>query len=161
MFLGALLAWANMPSYQMSDDAKADRIVVRKAARRLDLYRDMTLLGSYSISLGGQPEGPKQSEGDGRTPEGVYAVDYRNANSSFHRALHISYPSARDVAAAKAAGVNPGGLIMIHGLRNGLGFLGHLHTLIDWTEGCIAVTNNEIDEISRAVPDGTPVIIEP
>jgi len=99
--------------------------------------------------------------GDGRTPEGDYVIDYHKPNSSFHRALHISYPSPLDVANALSRGVEPGGLIMIHGMKDGLRYLGRLHTFLDWTDGCIAVTNSEIEEISRVVADGTPIRIEP
>lgn len=88
-------------------------------------------------------------------------MDYRKADSSFHRALHLSYPSAADRARAVAQGVDPGGLIMIHGLKNGLGWLGRLHRLFDWTDGCIAVTNPEIEQIWQSVPDGTPIELRP
>jgi len=159
--LAGTLAWAQHSAAPLPDGVRADRVVVNKSAHRLELYRGTELLRSYSVSLGRGPAGPKQHEGDGRTPEGSYTLDYRKADSSFHRALHVSYPSPADAAAAKAAGVNPGGLIMIHGMRNGLGFLGKLHTLIDWTDGCVAVTDSEIEEIWRVVPDGTPIHIEP
>ncbi|HET7810353.1 MAG TPA: L,D-transpeptidase family protein, partial [Steroidobacteraceae bacterium] len=145
----------------LPEGTRADRVVVSKSARSLELYRGSELLRSYPVSLGREPVGPKQREGDGRTPEGRYTLDYRKLDSSFHRALHISYPSPADSASAKSAGLNPGGLIMIHGMRNGLGFLGRLHTWVGWTDGCIAVTNNEIEEILRVVPDGTPIEIKP
>jgi murein L,D-transpeptidase YafK len=113
------------------------------------------------VSLGDDPIGPKRAEGDGRTPEGVYVLDSRKSDSSFHRALHVSYPSASDAVQARASGVNPGGLIMVHGLPNGLGLLGRLHRFYDWTDGCVAVTNAEIEEIWSAVTDGTQIRIEP
>jgi len=156
-----IIWWAQQSAPPLPESARADRVVVKKSARVLELYEGTELLSSYKVSLGRNPHGPKRREGDGRTPEGVYKLDYRKVDSSFHRALHISYPSAADSAAAAAAGVNPGGLIMVHGLRNGLGFLGRLHTLVDWTDGCIAVTDAEIEEISRVVPDGTPIYIGP
>jgi murein L,D-transpeptidase YafK len=109
----------------------------------------------------GVPWDPKQREGDLKTPEGDYAIDGRLEASAFHRALHVSYPNARDRAAAARAHVNPGGAIMVHGIRNGLGWLGRLHRRVDWTSGCIALTDREIEEIWRAVPDGTPILIEP
>lgn len=136
-------------------------MVVRKRARTLELYQGGRLLRAYSIALGRDPRGPKQQEGDGRTPEGRYVLDYRNPRSSYHRALHVSYPSATDIADARSRGVSPGGQIMVHGVRNGLGFVGRLHRIFDWTDGCIAVTDREIDEIWRSVADGTPVEIEP
>ena len=136
-------------------------MVVRKRARTLELYQGGRLLRAYSIALGRDPRGPKQQEGDGRTPEGRYVLDYRNPRSSYHRALHVSYPAATDIADARSRGVSPGGQIMVHGVRNGLGFVGRLHRIFDWTDGCIAVTDREIDEIWRSVADGTPVEIEP
>jgi murein L,D-transpeptidase YafK len=125
------------------------------------LYRGEVLLKSYCVSLGSQPRGAKEVEGDGRTPEGSYFISNRNPHSGFHRALQISYPSASDTARARAIGKEPGGEIMIHGLRNGLGWLGRWHRLWDWTAGCVALTNAEMDELWRAVPTGTPVQIKP
>jgi murein L,D-transpeptidase YafK len=105
--------------------------------------------------------GAKQFEGDGRTPEGTYNIAGRNPQSEFHRALRISYPLADDIARAKAAGKSPGGDIMIHGLHNGLGWLGRWHRWCDWTAGCVALTDAEIEEVWKAVPDGTAVVIQP
>jgi murein L,D-transpeptidase YafK len=160
-FVIAALAWANWPAASIGEGVKADLVVVRKSARVLELYSGNTMLKSYVVSLGDDPVGPKRAEGDDRTPEGAYVLDYRKSDSSFHRALHISYPSVSDVAQAHASGVNPGGLIMVHGLPNGLGLLGRLHRLYDWTDGCVAVTNAEIEEIWSAVADGTQIRIEP
>ena len=123
------------------------------------LLRAGTPIKEYEVALGSDSVGRKAQEGDGRTPEGSYVIDYRKPNSSFYRALHISYPDAADRAQATVRGVNPGGLIMIHGIRNGLGIVGRWHRLMDWTNGCIAVTNSEIEEIWAAVPDGTPIEI--
>lgn len=155
------MIYAHWPRRPLPPNARANRIVVRKNARTLELYRGTQLLRSYAIALGRDPFGPKQQEGDGRTPEGRYVLDYRNPRSSYHKALHVSYPSAADTAAAQGRGVSPGGLIMIHGVRNGLGYIGRLHRIFDWTDGCIAVTDREIDEIWRTVADGTPIEIEP
>jgi murein L,D-transpeptidase YafK len=119
------------------------------------------LLKTYRVSLGGDPTGTKQFEGDGKTPEGNYTIDRRNSDSSCHLALHISYPAASDVSRANAVGKSPGGDIMIHGLRNGFGWLGRWHRFRDWTAGCVAVTNAEMDELWRAVPEGTDVVIQP
>lgn len=157
----ALGTWAPWPRQPLPAGVTADRIVVKKSERVLELYRGATLLRSYPVSLGGEPVGAKREEGDGRTPEGRYIVDYRNANSGLHRALHVSYPRPEEEAAARARGVPAGGLIMIHGLPNGYGFLGRLHLARDWTLGCVAVTDPEIDEIWRVVPDGTPVEFRP
>jgi murein L,D-transpeptidase YafK len=139
----------------------ADRIVVEKSKRTLSLYRAGKLLKSYKIALGKNPVGPKQREGDSRTPEGSYVIDFRKADSKFHRALHISYPNAEDRRRARERGVQPGGAIMIHGLPNGTGAIGAAHRLRDWTDGCIAVTNEEIEEIWKVVPNGTAIVIRP
>lgn len=140
---------------------QADHVVVEKQARRVTLMRGDRVLKIYAIALGGQSRGPKVCQGDNRTPEGTYVIDSRNGNSRFHRALHVSYPNARDREAARKARCNPGGDIMVHGLPNGYGWLGRSHTLHDWTQGCIAVTNDEIEEIWRLVPNGTPIEIKP
>ena len=137
------------------------RNVGAKAARRLALYQRGVLLKSYAVSLGPDPISPKWREGDGRTPEGEYRIDYRKADSSFHRALHISYPGPKDIAVARAHGVSPGGLVMIHGTKNGLSRHQEEQLPADWTNGCVAVTDREIDEIWRMVPDGTRIIFEP
>ena len=113
------------------------------------------------MSLGREPVGPKRFEGDGKTPEGQYVIDTRKEDSSFHLALHVSYPSRQDTVYAESQDQSPGGAIMIHGIRNGLGFLGPLHRAYDWTQGCIAVTDAEIEELWRAVPNGTPIEIRP
>jgi murein L,D-transpeptidase YafK len=144
-----------------AEPTKADRLLIEKTARRLTLFASGAPIRSYVVSLGGNPVGPKQREGDERTPEGLYSINARNSNSSFHRSLQISYPNDQDRARAASAGVDPGGLIMIHGIRNGLGWVGRLHRFFDWTDGCIAVTDAEIDEIWRMVEIGTPVEIKP
>jgi murein L,D-transpeptidase YafK len=140
---------------------RATEVLVEKAARRLTLLHDGRVLGTYTVALGGAPAGPKQQEGDGRTPEGTYAIDFKNARSHFHLALRISYPNAADRASARRRGVAPGGDIMIHGLPNGLGWLADLHRQRDWTDGCVAVTDREIEEIWRVVDVGTAVEIKP
>ena len=140
---------------------QADAVVVDKAARRLTLMREGAVLAEYAISLGGAPAGHKQREGDERTPEGTYVIDWRNGQSIAHLSLHISYPNADDRNAAAARGEDPGGNIMIHGILNGWGWLGALHLGWDWTNGCIAVTNTEMREIWSLVPNGTPITILP
>jgi len=132
-----------------------------KAERRLLLFRGDTLLVSYRVALGSAPVGPKERRGDGRTPEGRYQIDWRLENSDYHRALHVSYPNAADRARARAARVDPGGRIMIHGLPNGLDEIGTDHRSGDWTDGCIAVTNEEMDQVWRLIPDGVPIDIVP
>lgn len=116
---------------------------------------------SYRVALGRAPAGDKRRIGDGRTPEGVYTIDGRNGASEFHRSLHVSYPSAADRRSAHEAGDDPGGDIMIHGLPDDAAWVGGDHTRFDWTEGCIAVTNEEIDELWELVADGTPIEIRP
>jgi lipoprotein-anchoring transpeptidase ErfK/SrfK len=150
-----------IPDASLPANRIANWILVEKKARRLTLFHDNTPIKIYDIALGRQPEGPKQFEGDNRTPEGRYIIDSRNRNSSYHRALRISYPNRKDSAFAARQKRPAGGSIMIHGLPNGMGSLGPLHRLRDWTAGCIAVTNTEIEEIWRAVPNGTPIEIRP
>ena len=158
----AVLAWANAPLDALSSDARADRVVVDKSDRTLWLLEGADTLKAYRVSFGAAPDdGHKQREGDERTPEGTYALDWRNAESCCYRSLHVSYPDPEDVARARAEAVSPGGMIMIHGLTNGLGWLGRLHRFADWTDGCIAVTNPEMAEIWDAVPNGTPIEIRP
>jgi murein L,D-transpeptidase YafK len=158
---GGLAAYRFWPSQPLPAGARADKVLVLKGERRLELLKDGKTLKSYRVALGWSPRGHKQREGDGKTPEGKYVIDARNAGSGFHRALHISYPRPQDRARARKQGVSPGGQIMIHGIKNGVGWIGPLHRLYDWTNGCIAVTDEEIREIWRAVPNGTPVEIRP
>jgi murein L,D-transpeptidase YafK len=146
---------------RLAPAAKADRVEVVKSRRELTLYRGGKPLKTYKVALGGEPIGAKTRVGDHRTPEGRYVLDFRNANSRFHLSIHISYPNAADRERAKKLGVAPGGAIMIHGLPRAFAFLGSLHRQHDWTDGCIAVTNEEMDEIWSAVPDGTPIEIKP
>lgn len=140
---------------------KIDSILVYKAKREMLLLAQGKTIKRYRIALGDAPVGPKQQEGDERTPEGIYVIDYRNKNSHYHRSLHISYPNAADRKAAKKRGVNPGGMIMIHGLPNQ--FKGPDSTVVgyDWTDGCIAVSKTEIEEIWDLVSDGTRIEIKP
>jgi murein L,D-transpeptidase YafK len=138
-----------------------DRVLIDKSERKLMLLRGEEPLRTYAVALGAAPKGAKQFEGDQRTPEGVYTIDFRNDASAFHLALRISYPNEADRVRALEAGMDPGGQIMIHGLKNGQGWLGERHLADDWTDGCIAVTNAEIEEIWSLVDLGTPVEIRP
>jgi len=138
-----------------------DRIRIEKSTRRLMLISQGEVLKSYKIALGGNPIGPKERQGDNKTPEGTYVIDARNRESRFHLSLHISYPNERDKKRAKELGVSPGGDIMIHGIKNGFSRVGDAHTGVDWTKGCIAVTDQEIDEIDKLAPNGTIVEIRP
>jgi len=138
-----------------------DRILIEKSARRLMLISQGEVLKSYKIALGGNPIGPKERQGDNKTPEGTYVIDARNKDSRYHLSLHVSYPNERDKKRAKELGVSPGGDIMIHGIKNGFSQVGDAHSGVDWTKGCIAVTDQEIEEIEKLAPNGTIVEIRP
>lgn len=156
LLLGLLLS----PAVAQSG-AAVDHVVVYKHDRKLILLSRGKPVKWYRVALGGNPTGPKIQEGDHRTPEGSYVLDSRNPNSHFYKAFHISYPSSKDVAAAKRLGVKPGGDIMLHGLPKEYAWVGKAHTLHDWTDGCIAVTNEEMDQLWKLVPVGTPIEIKP
>ena len=139
----------------------ADKVLIEKQARQLTLIAKGEVIKTYTIALGGNPVGPKEREGDNKTPEGIYFIDSRNGNSGYHLSLHISYPNELDSMRARDRGVRPGGDIMIHGIKNGFSPVGTSHAESDWTQGCIAVTNQEMEEIYKLVPDGTLVEITP
>lgn len=148
------------PPAEQPKSARADFVLVEKSSRRMTLLREGCTLAHYEISLGADgDDGHKRFEGDERTPQGIYTIDWRNPHSVAHLSLRISYPDAEDIAYAKDQGRDPGGNIMIHGWPNGWGFLAGLHRYIDWTNGCIAVTNAEMQQIWSLVPDGTPIEI--
>jgi len=140
---------------------KADSILILKRDHVMQLLAGGKIIRTYKVALGSGGLEPKEREGDARTPEGHYIIDARYAQSHYHKALHVSYPNTEDRARAAKLGVSPGGAIMIHGLPNGKGWVGAAHRLYDWTLGCIAVTDEEIDEIWNLVPVGTPVEIRP
>ncbi|WP_265088950.1 murein L,D-transpeptidase family protein [Psychrobacter sp. CMS30] len=143
----------------MLNNIVIDKVFVDKSARTLQLLSDNKVIKTYHIALGGNPVGHKQQQGDKRTPTGSYILDYKNEKSKFYRSIHVSYPNAADKARAKSRGVSPGGDIMIHGQKNGFGHLAAINQQRDWTDGCIAVTDNEMDEIMAAVEIGTPIEI--
>lgn len=153
---GAYLNFNPLPQ-----DAVADHVVLEKAARRLTLFQNGRVLKTYSVALGRVPVGPKEYEGDQRTPEGTYRIDFHKPDSDYHLALHISYPEQQDVDRAATQNLSAGSDIMIHGLPNGRGWIGRFHRRRDWTAGCIAVADFEIEEIYRAVPDGTAIELRP
>ena len=138
---------------------KADSVLVDKSEKKLYLIANGKPFKSYHVVFGANPAGHKQQEGDERTPEGKYLLDYKKDDSAFYKAIHISYPNQNDIENAKKRGVNPGGFIMIHGQRNGLSWLSFASQFFNWTNGCIAVTNSEMDEIWLAVDAGTPIEI--
>jgi murein L,D-transpeptidase YafK len=156
LYLYAHHNWRPLPA-----GTTIDRIIVEKSLKRLSVFRGGERIKTYRVALGRNPVGPKQEEGDMKTPEGTYKIDRRNAQSSFHLALHISYPSDEDDQRAAERGVSAGFDIMIHGIQNGRGWIGAFHRWRDWTAGCIALTDEEIEELWRVTPDGTLIEIRP
>ena len=140
---------------------KADLVLIKKSERRLYLMCNGKAVRKYRISLGKNPTGSKQREGDKRTPEGKYILDWRNGHSKFYKSIHISYPNEKDMLSARSEGVNPGGMIMIHGIPDDPDYPEWLFEEIDWTDGCIAVNNRAMDEIWASVDEGTPIKITP
>jgi murein L,D-transpeptidase YafK len=140
---------------------QADRILISKSAHTLELLKGQRILAVYSVALGRNPKGPKEHAGDHKTPEGEYIIDAKKTRSRFHLALHISYPNNADRERARRESVDPGGDVEIHGIQNGLGWVGRWHSEFDWTDGCIAVTDEEIEQIWSRVAVGTPVEINP
>lgn len=157
----SLLCGAGLGQTAAKPAMHADRVLVVKRDHALQLLNHGKVVKAYKVALGGDPVGPKTRQGDHKTPEGVYVLDSRNSHSQFYKSIHISYPTERERAAAHKNGVPPGGDVFVHGLPRGFGYVGAAHRLTDWTDGCIAVTNEEIDEIWAAVPDGTPIEIRP
>ncbi|MBB4651954.1 murein L,D-transpeptidase YafK [Aminobacter niigataensis] len=138
-----------------------DLVRVDKSDRLMELMSGEKIVRSYAVALGANPVGHKRQEGDERTPEGRYVLDWRNPESAFTKSIHISYPNANDKAAAMRAGVDPGGMIMIHGQSKGFGWWSWLMQMFDWTNGCIAVTDEDMAEIWQMVENGTPIEINP
>ena len=160
-FLTTFMLFASIGTTQSSEVKRVDRIVVLKSKRTMTLESDGRVVKSYKVALGGQPTGAKDRQGDHKTPEGEYVVDAKNPNSQFFMALHLSYPNTADRARARKLGVSPGGDVEIHGLGKKYGWIGARHRLSDWTDGCVAVTNEEIGEIFGMVSVGTRVEIQP
>lgn len=152
----SLAGCAGNSKFQRYTGPEVTFVVVNKADRQMYLFHDDTLLRSYGIQLGFAPDGHKEFEGDGKTPEGLYRIDRRNPNSDFHLSLGISYPNVKDYAAAKAAGKSPGGDIFIHGQKSPF-----KRSTSDWTWGCIAVSNEEMEEIYAMVQNDTLIKINP
>jgi murein L,D-transpeptidase YafK len=143
------------------EELKADHLIVLKSKRLLELLYEGRVVKTYRIDLGRHPVGPKTHRGDNRTPEGIYVIDGRHATTPYHLALHVSYPNDADLARARAARLDPGGSIFIHGLPVGYDWADPVRYAKDWTEGCIAVGNGAIEEIWRATQDGTVIEIRP
>lgn len=159
LFLSAVYYF--YPEKPLPLNKKITLLVVIKSERVLHVYSSKELLKTYSIALGKSPQGNKEKEGDKRTPEGSYFINDKNPNSSFYKNLGISYPNVNEQNRAKAKGLNPGGDIKIHGIKKEYGFIRKFHRISDWTNGCIAVTNEEMDELYVHVPIGTPIVIKP
>jgi murein L,D-transpeptidase YafK len=155
-----LLMYTLRAEKPLPQNAKISKIVVLKSERKLVVFENGSELKTYKISLGFQPIGPKRFEGDGKTPEGNYIINDKNPNSAYHLNLGISYPNSNDIALAKTNEKSAGGDIKIHGLKNGTLNVGKLHRFKDWTAGCIALTNAEIEELYRVVEIGTPIEIK-
>jgi murein L,D-transpeptidase YafK len=158
---GCTLALTPPPDSSDRNPEKADHILILKKDHVMELVAGGKIIRTYKVALGQGGLAPKEREGDARTPEGHYVIDARYEHSAYHKALHVSYPDAADRKRAAKLGISPGGAIMIHGLPNGKGWVGGRHRLFDWTLGCIAVTDEEIDEVWTLVPVGTPVEIRP
>jgi murein L,D-transpeptidase YafK len=144
-----------------SKPAMADSVLVVKSERRLYLLQDGEVFAEYPATFGADPVGHKQREGDERTPEGHYLLDWKNQNSAFYRSIHVDYPNKQDQAAAAARGEDPGGLIMIHGQRNGYAWLSPLARFFNWTDGCVALNDRDMDEVWLSVRANTPIEIRP
>lgn len=138
-----------------------DKIIVNKSNRLMSIYQNDKLITTYKIALGKNPIGHKEFEGDKKTPEGIYIINSKNPNSGWHKNLGISYPNDNDVVQADKYSKRAGGDIKIHALRNGFGFIGSFHRNFDWTNGCIAVTDEEIDQLYEAVKIGAVIEIYP
>ena len=161
MFVAAIWGFSDSSGASTDASIRADRVVVVKSQRKLYLLSNGSVVRDYDVALGRQPKGHKRYSGDGRTPEGTYFLARRNDQSRFYRSIEISYPNLHDRAHARANGRDPGGEIMIHGVPGELESWGADHALYNWTEGCIAVLNQEMDEIWDAVEYGTPIEIKP
>lgn len=156
-----LNAPAMTPPAPLAPGASVDKLLVIKSARQLQLLSHGVPVKTYRVSLGKQPRGPKEREGDRRTPEGLYWVDWRKVSDRYNLALHLSYPNARDANKARNAGVDPGGMIMIHGTPASEDYPEWYFQSLDWTDGCIALKNNDMQEVWNLVKDGTMIEIRP
>lgn len=149
------------PEKKIPAGTTIDRLVVYKHRHRMEAYAGNTLVKVYTVAIGRVPVGHKQQEGDKRTPEGQYRINEKNPHSGYHKNLGISYPNIADRKTARAHGVPPGGEVKIHGLKNGRGYIGKFHRFRDWTNGCIALTDEEVDELYDHVILGATIVIYP
>lgn len=160
VFLLSLMSFANSAYSTQNTMGTIDKILVVKSERKLHLMHRDTVVKSYRVSLG-KKSGPKQYEGDQRTPEGIYAINWRKHSDNFNLSMHISYPNAKDVQRSQESGLPPGGMIMLHGTPNDEEYPEWFFNTLDWTEGCIALTNPDMKEVWEAVQDGTLIEIRP
>ena len=164
-FIASIYLYANTESLSNAQHIKADLITVIKSDRKMYLSHKGKILKTFDISLGGNPVGPKKVQGDKKTPEGKYKIDFFKPNSSYYKALHISYPNGKDCQIARKMGKSPGGAIMIHGQPNHQKRRGWFESLFkqrnDWTAGCIALHNSDMDEVLKLVSVGIPIHIKP
>lgn len=157
----AVAGYYNYPEKELPAKCDVDSIVVYESKRELGAFSEGKLLKVYKVSLGRNAIGHKVFEGDMKTPEGLYFIDSKNPQSGYHKNLGISYPNNIDVINARNIGKKPGGQIKIHGLRNGAGYISKFQRFRDWTNGCIALTDKEVDELYFHVQVGTPIYILP
>ena len=157
----AFIIYFFYPEKKMAAKTQIDSLIVYKSKHEMLAYSSGHLIKTYRISMGKNTKGHKEFEGDEKTPEGIYFINSKNTNTKYYKNLSISYPNQTDAKNAKRLSKSPGGNIKIHGLRNGLGFIGKYQRWYDWTAGCIALTNDEMDEIYPAIPIGTKIKIYP
>jgi murein L,D-transpeptidase YafK len=160
IFLG-MTVYYFYPENKLPTDIQINKLVVYKSNGELLAYSNGQLVKTYKISIGRQPFGKKEFKGDEKTPEGIYQINNKNAKSDYHKNLGISYPNKADIKNAKRLGKQTGGDIKIHGIKNKMGFIGKFHRWFNWTQGCIAVTDDEIDELYNSVKIGTKIDIKP
>lgn len=153
-YLSFILFWVSFAA-----NAEIDLVKVKKSTNKMYLLENGKIQNEYNISLGANPKGHKEQEGDEKTPEGKYVLDYVKEDSSFYRAMHVSYPNKKDIENAKKKGVSAGGFIMVHGQKNKWGWLSSISQNFNWTNGCIAIENGEMDEFLKLVKVGTPIEI--
>jgi murein L,D-transpeptidase YafK len=156
-----LVIYYFFPEEKLPSDVKIDSLVIYKSKRELLAFSNGKLVKTYKISLGKNPIGDKEYEGDYKTPEGIYTINDKNPNSGYYKNLGVSYPNEKDIEYSKKLGKPTGGDIKIHGLRNKIGFIGKFHRWKDWTKGCIALTNEEVEELYQQVTIGTKIEIKP
>ncbi len=162
LFVSIILAFAIYyfyPIHKIPNGITIDKIIILKSKHQLLAYSNGQLIVTYKIAIGKKQTGDKEYEGDMKTPEGLYTINNKNPNSDFHKNLGISYPNQQDIEQAKRFLKSAGGDIKIHGLKNGQGYIGKFHRWRDWTNGCIALTNQEIDELYNHTPIGIPIEI--